>query len=91
LKTLNINVKEQVFNADLQMASIEGSVDVELNENIHMFKAEHTEKHNALLEPFYEYPDQDEIMYEDSINEEMEGGAGTMENENRCKGISSEI
>ena len=86
LKTLNINVKEQFFNADLQMVSIEGSVDEELNENIHMFKSEYTEKSNTLLEPFYEYPDQDEVMYE-----EMEGGAGSIEDRNRCKVLSSEI
>jgi hypothetical protein len=90
LKTLNINVKEQFFNADLQMVSIEGSVDVELNENIHMFKSEYNEKSNALLEPFYEYPSHDEVMYED-MDEVMEGGAGTAENVNRCKDIPPEI
>ena len=87
LKTLNINVREQFFNADLQMVSIEGSVDEVLNENIHMFKAEYSDKKNALLEPFYEYPGPDEDSY-DSI---MEGGAGTIENVNRCKGIPSDI
>lgn len=86
LKTLNINVKEQFFNADLQMISIEGSVDVDLNENIHMFKSEYSEKRNALLEPFYDYPSYDEVMYED-----MEGGSGTVEDVNRCKNISHEI
>jgi len=86
LKTLNINVKEQYFNANLQMVSIEGSVDADLNENIHMFKSEYNEKRNALLEPFYEYPSQDEVMYED-----MEGGAETAENMNRCKDIPPEI
>ena len=86
LKTLNINVKEQFFNADLQMVSMEGSVDVELNENIHMFKSEYNDKPNTILEPFYEYPSHDEVLYED-----MEGGAGTAENTNRCKDISPEI
>jgi hypothetical protein len=86
LKTLNINVKEQWFNADLQMVSIQGSVDEELNENIHMFKSEYNEKYNALLEPFYGYPSHNEVMYED-----MEGGAGTAENQNRCKHLSSQL
>lgn len=39
LKTLNINIKEKYFAADLQKVTIENSVDYDLNKNIHEFRA----------------------------------------------------
>jgi len=40
LKSLNMNIQEQIFNADLQKVTIEDSVDFYLNKNIHAFRGE---------------------------------------------------
>lgn len=80
LKTMNIDVRRYYFNTDLEKTAIYGSVDYELNKNIHSFSIPFANIENKDEEGEISLPEDAEFVYGGTdafaMRGEMDGGGG---------------